>query len=231
MTIHNFEQYGPEWWAIRNGRINASEAGPFMVNSGKVADAAVHKLLCKKIAELAGEVEEIFPNDAMKRGTALEPIARQEYAACYRSDVRQVGFVSHDTLPLGCSPDGLVYQGDIIMRGLEIKCPQPATHVHWLLDGGLPDEHKWQIHMCMALTGATEWDFWSFCPRVTRWTKTRDAWTVDEWEENGIPPLHVRVNRNGFTDELMVGLKAICVQYEGVRRQMAQLWQDSRVAS
>lgn len=227
MKIYDFEQYSPEWWAARNGLITASEAGPFMINSGKVADLAVLKLVCKKIAELAGETEEVYPNDAMKRGTALEPIARDEYARILKTEVKQVGFIAHDTLPLGCSPDGLIYAGERLTRGLEIKCPQASTHVRWLLDGGLPDDHKWQVHMSMGITGASEWDFWSFCPKVTRWSKDRAAWTVEEWEENGLPPLHVRVTRSSFTDELMCGLNTICTQMEGVKRQMAQLWNES----
>lgn len=226
--IHTFDQYSPEWWATRTGVITASELGPFILNSGKVAETARLKLICKKIGELAGEVEENFPNDAMKRGTALEPIARQEYARIHGVEVSEVGFISHDLLPLGCSPDGLIYQDGILSHGLEIKCPSASTHVRWLLDGELPEDHKFQVHMSMALADVDFYDFWSFCPRVTEWTKTRDGWTVEEWEEGNIPPLHVRVHRSRFTDELMTGLKDLCTTYAEVKEQMAKIWNQRK---
>lgn len=231
MRIHTFEQYSPEWWEARAGVITASEVGPFIVNSGKVAETARMKLICKKVGELAGEVDEVFPNDAMKRGTALEPIAREQYSKLHGIDVTEVGFIAHDIHPLGCSPDGLVYAGDTLLHGLEIKCPSAATHIGWLLEGELPECHKFQVHMSMALADVMYWDFFSFCPRVTQWTKTREAWTVDEWEEGNIPPLHVRVHRSKFTDDLLKGLTDLCGQYAGVKVQMAQLWNARKQAS
>lgn len=232
MKIHtDIEQYSPEWWAVRNGRITASEVGPFILNSGKVADGAKLKLVCKKIGELAGEIEEVFPNDAMKRGTALEPIAREEYARIYGVEVKEVGFISDDDLPLGCSPDGLIYSGESLLHGLEIKCPSASTQVRWLLEGGLPEEHKFQVHMSMAMAGANTWDFFAFCPRVTSWIKTREAWTAEEWEDGNIPALHVRVTRDRFTDDLMAGLKDICGLYADTKARMAQLWKGRKQAA
>jgi hypothetical protein len=232
MKIHTeIQQYSPEWYAIRAGVITASEVGPFILNSGKVADGARLKLVCKKIAELAGEVEEVFPNDAMKRGTAVEPLAREEYARIFGVEVKDVGFISCDHDPLGCSPDGLIYSGETLVRGLEIKGPSASTQVRWLLEGGLPEEHKFQVHMSMAMAEVNEWDFWSFCPKVTEWIKTREAWTVAAWEPGNIPPLHVRVRRDKFTDELMKGLHDICGLYADTKAKMAQLWNERKQAA
>lgn len=220
MTIHRFAQYSEDWWRTRTGVITASEVGPFVVNSGAVAAKARRKLIAKKLAELAGEVEEAFPNDAMKRGTALEPFARAEYSRMFSVEVEEVGFVSHDQLKLGCSPDGLVMDGETIVRGLEIKCPSPTTHTLWLLDGDLPEEHKWQVHMSMAIAGADCWDFFSYCPRAS-FIKTRDAWHVDQLEAGSIPPLHVRVHRSAFTEELLRGLSELCIEYSAAKASMA----------
>jgi hypothetical protein len=231
MQIHTFDQYTPEWWAARNGRITASEVGPFLLNTGKVAETARLKLICKKIGELAGELEENFPNDAMKRGTALEPIAREEYARLLGVEVVEVGFIAHDNLPLGCSPDGLIYDGQTIRHGVEIKGPSAATQVKWLLEGGLPEEHKFQVHMSMGLANVDRWDFFSFCPRVTEWIKTREAWTVAEWEHGNIPPLHVEVRRSTFTDQLEMSLRDLCKQYAEVKSRMAQLWNERKQAA
>lgn len=216
---HEIIQGTPEWFAIRAGRITASEIGPFVCGSGKVADKAKAKLIYKKMAELAGEFEDVFPNDAMKRGTALEPIARREYARITGHEVEEIGFISHESQPLGCSPDGLIGSEG----GLEIKCPSASTHISWLLEGGLPDEHKWQVHMSMVLSERRWWSFFSFSPRVTQWTKTREAWVCDEWEPGPLPPLHAVVTWDRFTDDLKAGLEDLCGMYADIKGRMARI--------
>lgn len=230
MKIHEFPQYSPEWWAARVGIITASEAGAFIVNTTKVAEKARVKLLCKKLGERAGHIEETFPNDAMKRGTALEPFARDTYAAICDAQVKEVGFISHDVLPLGCSPDGLIYDGDRIMRGLEIKCPSASTHISWLLADELPEEYSWQVHMSMILAEVEYWDFFSFCPMAT-FTKAREGWTVDTIDPGAIPPFMKRVYRSKFTDELESGLKDLCRQYDEMKRVMSELWEKMKGAA
>jgi putative phage-type endonuclease len=225
VKIHTFDQYSPEWWAARKGVITASEVGAFVVNSGKVAEKARTKLLCKKLGEHAGQFEEVFPNDAMKRGTALEPFARKAYADLMGYEVTEVGFISHDHLPLGCSPDGLIYEGALIKHGLEIKCPSAATHISWLMADELPDDYAWQVHMSMILAQADRWDFFAYCPLAT-FQKEREAWTVRDIEEGAIPPFHKIVHRSRFTDDLERGLKKLCEQYADMKQRMARLYSE-----
>jgi putative phage-type endonuclease len=228
MTIHDsFQQYSADWWRVRNGRVTASEAGAFIVNSGKVAEKARLKLICKKLGERAGHIEETFPNDAMKRGTTLEPFAREAYAALRNVEVKEVGFISHDTLPLGCSPDGLIYADNGSFHGLEIKCPSAAQHINWLLADELPEEYSWQVHFSMILAGAEVWDFFSFCPLAT-FQKTREFWTVETIEPGGVPPFFKRVYRSAFTDTLEAGLQDLCRQYEDMKLAMSALWEKAK---
>lgn len=228
MKIHDsFPQYSPAWWEARNGRITASEAGAFIVNSGKVAEKARLKLICKKLGERSGHVEETFPNDAMKRGTALEPFAREAYAAMMGVEVKEVGFITHDTLPLGCSPDGLVYADNGSFHGLEIKCPSAAQHISWLLADELPEEYSWQVHSSMILAEAERWDFFSYCPLAT-FQKAREGWTVETIEPGAIPPFHKRVHRSSFTDTLESGLRDLCRQYDDTRMAMSALWEKQK---
>lgn len=167
-------------------------------------------LICKKLGEIAGETEDVWPNDAMKRGTALEPIAREQYIKLTKEPSEEVGFITLNGYPLGCSPDGIKRENGIIIGGQEIKAPQPSTHIRWLLDGGLPDEHKFQVHACMAITDAEWWDFFSFCPSVTEWKKEPREWRVVKWNRGHIPSIRIRVPRDKFTDQLKLALISFC---------------------
>lgn len=236
MNIHpEIIQGSREWLDMRSAKFTASEAAPFMINSGKVAETARQKLIDKKLAEWAGELEDNFQNDAMKRGNALEPIAREQYRAMLGQPCMQVGFISHDTLPLGCSPDDIVLSRELeevettesiasaIIGGCEIKAPAGNTQIRYLREGVLPDEYKFQVHHCMAITGAPWWDFFSFCPHVTRWTKTREMWVCDEWEAGKIPSFYIRTHRDGFTEQLLSGLTELSAEFLRQRAWLEKL--------
>ena len=90
-------------------------------------------------------------------------------------------------------------------QGVEIKCPIPETHIEWLLDGKLPDDHKLQVHACMAVTGFDRWDFLSYCP--------------------GESPLLVTVHRSEFTEQLESGLKTLVAEKAKMKRVLADKWE------
>jgi hypothetical protein len=63
----------------------------------------------------------------------------------------------------GASPDGLVSDGKCI----EVKCPKTTTHLNYLLDGCVPENHKPQMIVQSACTGRPVW-FVSFDPRLPK---------------------------------------------------------------
>ena len=73
----------------------------------------------------------------MRRGCAREADGRDAYEAATGEIVQAVGFLRHETLPIGCSPDGIV--GDF-EGGLEVKCPKFTTHWDYLQGHVLPRE-------------------------------------------------------------------------------------------
>lgn len=234
--IHLCEQRSEEWMRARNSRITASESGPFILNTGKVAEGARQKLIDQKLAEWAGEFKDNYQDDAMKRGNALEPIAREQYRIMLQMPILEVGFISHDTLPLGCSPDALVLARDtdendtpesierLIVGGSELKAPQGRTQIRYLRDGVLPKEYEYQVHHSMAIAKAPWWDFYSFCPLVTKWIKTRDMWVCEEWENNPkIPAFYIRTYRSAFTEQLAQGLADIAAELERQKQWLASL--------
>jgi hypothetical protein len=95
-------------------------------------------------------------------GTEQEAAARAAYEQRTGIEVEETGFVAHDTLYAGCSPDGLVDWDGLI----EIKCPyNSAVHIETLL-GGMPADHMAQVQGQMWITGRQWCDFVSFDPRM-----------------------------------------------------------------
>ena len=234
MKAFSYPQYSPEWWAARRGVITASEVGPFIVNTTKVAEKARKRLCAQKIGEVAGADQDTFQNDAMKRGTALEPYARACYQRATGHHVQEVGFISDIARCIGGSPDGIVLWADAtidlhpdgswdilpnyVSHGLEIKCPETAAkHIQWFLADELPDEHEYQCHMGMILTGAPYWDFMSYFPAHVEFIKTRDSWTVADLDEGGMPPFIKRVERSALTANLESGLAETVAEFRVMR--------------
>jgi hypothetical protein len=89
-------------------------------------------------------------------GLAYEEEARNWYEMETGRTTERPGFIfMDDRKVIGCSPDSM---------GLEIKCPSPAVHVRYLLDGVLPADYICQVQGLMFVTGAETWDFLSYHP-------------------------------------------------------------------
>lgn len=125
MTILTVTQGTPEWKQARLCRVTASKAHcvlAFLKNGTEAADRRDYRLqlVCER---LTGESEDsTFVNADMERGTLLEADARRAYEAQTGLMVQTVGFIQHDDLMAGYSPDGLVDDGL-----LELKVPRSAT--------------------------------------------------------------------------------------------------------
>lgn len=174
MKIVRCDQGSAEWLQARTGRVTASEVGEatafLKVNRSpkKVGDSTDTR--DKYIRALAGEIltgkaAENFVSRWMDKGTALEPMAREEYSMREGVKVKQVGFVVHPSIERsGASPDGLVYVNGVLTRGLELKAPKLETHLGYMLEGVLPTIYEpqvmWNLACCPEVP---EWDFVSFC--------------------------------------------------------------------
>jgi putative phage-type endonuclease len=155
------EQGSPEWFARRLGKLTASR----MADASMKKDTAGRRnYLAQLVAErLTGEVGESFSNSAMQWGTDNEPLARAEYEILRGVDVDQIAFIDHPTIDwCGASPDGLVEN-----RGLvEIKCPNTATHIDYMLGQKPPAKYILQMLLQLACTGRQWCDFVSYDPRL-----------------------------------------------------------------
>lgn len=170
----------PEWHAIKCGVASASCFSDIMAKGqGKMRA----KYMRRVVAEiLTGKTVETFRNADTDRGTEQEPLARWSYEILTGNTVEQVGFISHDKLRVGCSPDGLVLNRT---RGAEIKSVIPTVQIDTVDGGGYPSEHKAQIQGGMWITGFESWDFCSYSPlmpahlRTYIFTVQRDAAYID----------------------------------------------------
>ncbi len=165
MKVYTFPQRSDEWYRIRLGKLTGSNAAAILATI-KTGEAAARRdyrmrLVCER---LTGQAQEDGPTtDAMQRGIDMETHARAAYEAHTGQIVSECGFVSHDNLPAGCSPDG--YIGD--WQGLvSFKCPKTATHVGYLSENRMPPAYVPQMLAEMWLTGAQWYDFVSFDDRL-----------------------------------------------------------------
>ncbi len=158
------EQRTDEWFDARLGKVTASRVKDLIAKT-KTGYSSSRKnyaaqLVCERMTR---QKAESYSNAAMQWGVEQEPNARTEYEMKCNQIVEEIGFIEHPTIPwAGASPDGLI--GDDGM--VEIKCPNTATHIEWLLAGTPPAEHLPQ--MAWQLTCANrQWvDFVSYDPRM-----------------------------------------------------------------
>jgi putative phage-type endonuclease len=163
VKVLDVEQGSPEWRAARAGIATASEFAAIIAKPNKDGGEKAGRRNYRRqlvVERLTGQPKEDFQSAAMKQGTEREPDARAAYANLTGEWVQTVGFVRHDEIECGASPDGLI--GDD--GGLEIKCPEQSAHTDTLLDQAVPAEYVAQIQGNLWLTGRAYWDFVSFNP-------------------------------------------------------------------
>jgi len=158
------EQRTEEWYQARLGKVGASCVSDACATI-KTGEAATRKSLrAKLIAErLTQKSTEGFMSAAMQHGTEYEPVARALYEVSTGAQVDEVGWIEHPHITnTGASPDGLVGTAGLI----EIKCPNTATHIEYLLGGIAPAEYRNQMLWQMECTKREWCDFVSYDPRM-----------------------------------------------------------------
>lgn len=160
MRIIDCKQGSTEWLQARCGIPTASEFDSLITPEWKIRTGqGPETYLLTKLAErIMGYPAQSFGGGAMEQGAILEDEAYPWYEGVFDVTVQRVGLCVTDDGRIGCSPDGLL--GDD--NGLEIKCPQPHTHLKYLLGGVVPKEYLAQVHGAMYVTGRPKWTFISY---------------------------------------------------------------------
>lgn len=177
MKIIKVEQGSEEWRRARAGRLTASVAADMLATRRDKKEAAPRRDLRSRLVleQITGNPKPPgFMSEDIKRGYELEPVARRRYQVVAGELVDQVGFIQHDDLMAGASPDGII-PGDTPIDGvLEIKCRREANHLEILRESQaadrenraplFPDIYAPQCWHLMWITGARWVDLVSFCP-------------------------------------------------------------------
>jgi putative phage-type endonuclease len=153
-----------EWLALRAGKFTGSRFADLMATTRSGPSTSRANLITTLALErLTGEPEQTFQNDAMRRGSELEPLARGAYEAHTGELVTCTAFVIHPVHDFcGISPDGMLGDDGL----LEIKCPaSQAKHLAALRDGSHANEYRWQIQGQLWVTGRLWCDAVSYDPR------------------------------------------------------------------
>lgn len=175
------EQGSKEWFEARLGCVTASRviaALSFLKRSGEssaaredykidlVTEILSHKPVTHYVspAMLYGIENEHWALEAyeLRSGSKVEhnePTGKVDAA----DEIIRVGFVKHPAIErAGASPDGMVGEDGLV----ELKVPEPRTHIRYVLGGVVPPKYIPQMMWQMACTGRKWNDFVSYDPRM-----------------------------------------------------------------
>ena len=220
MKILDCEQGSDKWLLARLGHATASNMGCIVTPTGKPCKSAARTRYMNELVgeRITGLTTEHYASDAMKRGTALEPHARNWYTLQTGNEVAEVGFAYADSGRWGGSPDGLIDTDG----GLEIKCPTLPNMIAHLYAGGVPAHWMVQIQACMWICERQWWDFCLFT------------------DARNVPNLIERVDRDeaiistlaeevpAFCDELDAYEAELRARYDIPMREAADIEQASK---
>jgi hypothetical protein len=99
-----------------------------------------------------------FSGGVLEQGSILEGEAIPWYEFTHSEKIERVGFCTTDDGRIGCSPDGLLGADG----GIECKCPEPHTHLRYLLGGVIPKEYIAQVQGALLVTQRKWWKFISY---------------------------------------------------------------------
>ncbi len=160
------EQRSEMWYAARAGRVTGSRAADVLakIKTGEAAARRDYRLQLA-VERITGTTMDTngFVSAEMQRGIDSEPAARARLEAFAGYLIRDTGFLSHDSMMVGCSLDGDVDNFEGI---IELKAPKSTTHVGYLRAGVLPSAYVPQVTHNLWVSGATWCDFCSFDDRL-----------------------------------------------------------------
>jgi putative phage-type endonuclease len=162
--LTQIEQRSEAWFEIRLGKATASRFKDILSTLKSGTESAGRKNYRAQLVveRLTGAQAERFKSAAMEWGTETEELARTMYLLKTGNLADEVGFIQHNSLEAGASPDGLVGEDGTI----EIKCYNTANHIQALRDDAMPKEHMAQVQGQLWMTGRKWCDFISFEPTL-----------------------------------------------------------------
>jgi putative phage-type endonuclease len=169
--MHNIDtQRNDDWHNERLGIPTASRYKEVLTmprskadqEAGNLSQTALSYALDILAEKLTGQ-RKSFSTAATEWGNLNEPLAVAHYQELTGCEVLECGFVRHQTIATGASPDGLIG----IDGGIEIKCPyNTSIHLSNKLTKEVPAEYYAQIQGQIWVCGLDWVDFVSYDPRI-----------------------------------------------------------------
>jgi hypothetical protein len=156
-------QGSAEWHDLRLGMPTASEFHKIVTPGGKLS-AQARKYAVRIVTEklLRRSLDSLEGLEWVERGKATEPEAVRLYEFLQETTLLPGGYCTSDDGRMGASPDRFVSDGKGIV---EVKCPSPAVHVMYLVDGP-GDDYRPQVQGQLMITGLEYVDFFSYSPEM-----------------------------------------------------------------
>lgn len=161
----DLEQRSDEWHRRRLGKVKSSHGDRIITPTGsparkdrvrKYVSALTYELMTGDSAE-----RDLSNIKAVRDGIRREPLARMLFEKQTGLPVRPCGLVTTTNGKVCCSPDGWI--SDSI--GLEIKCPEGATLVDYLLNRDVfLETYRPQLQLQMWVCGWASVHFYAYHP-------------------------------------------------------------------
>lgn len=158
------DQRSAAWFQSRAGKVTASRIADVMARTKTGYSTSRQNYLAQLVAErMTGQPQDSYTNAAMQWGIDTEPLARAAYEISHELFVTETGFHEHpNIIGSGASPDGMVDNSGLV----EIKYPNTATHIEYILSRQIPQKYRLQMMWQMECTQREWCDFVSFDPRM-----------------------------------------------------------------
>jgi len=157
------EQGSQEWHQARAGIVTGTTLGR-AIGTNKVRATLMYEVL-------AGLMTEPKPceigSKAVERGNELEPVALKAAIKTLGINFETTGMIFSDNIPsYGISPDAVDRQGNKIVGGIEMKCPDSKKHIEYLMLKKVPKDYTWQTYAPFLVSDDIQyWYFMSFDDR------------------------------------------------------------------
>lgn len=135
-------QGSAQWQKARNGLITASLFEMVVARKKQGQKTSKYQSIMMKLAgeRITGKTIDEGTTLAMRRGTELEPGARQLYGTLTNTKPECIGFVLAEDRMKGFSPDAFIGTNGV----LEIKTKKPEILIPHFYQKSFPEEHKAQ---------------------------------------------------------------------------------------
>ncbi len=138
------KQKSPEWYAIRENMITASDVGSIL---GHNTYTSRNQLMKRKVNK-----EPFAGNAATRHGNKYENIIARVYEKRTNTQLLEFGLIQHDTYKfIGASPDGITLDGVMV----EIKCPSKRE----IKDSYIPEYYYDQVQLQLEVCKLEKCDF------------------------------------------------------------------------